>query len=99
LALIEPGTVVVAVLDPLRDKMRSNVAEAVARGATVVVLAADGDPDAEGDYVLRVPKVADAVLAPVVEVVPLQLLAYTLARRLGTDVDRPRNLAKTVTVE
>ena len=99
LALIEPGTVVVAVLDPLRDKMRSNVAEAVARGATVVTVAADGDRDADGDHVLRVPAVADPVLAPVVEVVPLQLLAYGLARRLGNDVDRQRNLAKTVTVE
>ncbi|HTX62989.1 MAG TPA: glutamine--fructose-6-phosphate transaminase (isomerizing) [Acidimicrobiales bacterium] len=99
LALIEPGAVVVAILDPLRDKMRSNVAEAVARGATVVAVAADGDVDAEGDHVLRVPDVANPVLAPVVEVVPLQLLAYGLARRLGNDVDRPRNLAKTVTVE
>jgi glutamine---fructose-6-phosphate transaminase (isomerizing) len=99
LALVEPGTVVVAVLDPLRDKMRSNVAEAVARGATVVAVAADGDPDAAGDHVLRVPDVADPVLAPAVQVVPLQLLAYSLAHRLGNDIDRPRNLAKTVTVE
>ena len=99
LALVEPGTVVVAVLDPLRDKMRSNVAEAAARGATVVVVTADDDADPPGDHVLRVPAVGDPVLAPVVEVVPLQLLAYGLARRLGNDVDRPRNLAKTVTVE
>ncbi len=99
LALVEPGTVVVAVLDPLRDKMRSNVAEAVARGATVVAIASDEDLDADGDHVLRVPSVTDPVLAPVVEVIPLQLLAYGLARRLGNDVDRPRNLAKTVTVE
>jgi len=118
LALIEPGTVVVAVLDPLREKMLSNVAEAAARGATVVVLAPDaeseddgarGEPGAEADsvarglglarHVLRIPKAPDPVLAPVVEVVPLQLLAYSLARRLGNDVDRPRNLAKTVTVE
>ena len=99
LALVEPGTVVVAVADPLRDKMRSNVAEAAARGATVVAVAADDDLDADGDHVLRVPTVTDPVLAPVVEVVPLQLLAYALARRLGNDVDRPRNLAKTVTVE
>ncbi|HVC13500.1 MAG TPA: glutamine--fructose-6-phosphate transaminase (isomerizing) [Acidimicrobiales bacterium] len=99
LALIEPGTVVVAVLDPLRDKMRSNVAEAAARGATVVAVAADDDLDVAGDHVLRVPSLTDPVLAPVVQVVPLQLLAYGLARRLGNDVDRPRNLAKTVTVE
>ncbi len=99
LALIEPGTVVVAVLDPLRDKMGSNVAEAVARGATVVAVASDGDAGVVADHVLRVPAVADPVLAPAVQVVPLQLLAYGLARRLGNDVDRPRNLAKTVTVE
>jgi glucosamine--fructose-6-phosphate aminotransferase (isomerizing) len=109
LALIEPGAVVVAVLDPLRDKMLSNIAEAAARGATVVVVAPDPDPDGPSDdgnrglaaaqHVLRVPRAPDAVLAPVVEVVPLQLLAYALARRLGNDVDRPRNLAKTVTVE
>jgi glutamine---fructose-6-phosphate transaminase (isomerizing) len=100
LALIEPGVVVVAVLDPLKDKMRSNIAEAAARGATVVVVAADGeDVSGLGDHVLRVPAVEDPILAPVVTVVPLQLLAYSLARRLGNDVDRPRNLAKTVTVE
>ncbi|MDA8313283.1 MAG: glutamine--fructose-6-phosphate transaminase (isomerizing) [Actinomycetota bacterium] len=99
LALVEPGTVVVAVTDPLRDKLRSNIAEAAARGATIVSVAADDDADAAGDHVLRVPRVTDPVLAPVVEVVPLQLLAYALARRLGNDVDRPRNLAKTVTVE
>jgi glucosamine--fructose-6-phosphate aminotransferase (isomerizing) len=99
LALIEPGTVVVAICDPLRDKMRSNVSEAAARGATVVAVASDDDLDATGDYVLRVPSLTDPVLAPVVEVIPLQLLAYGLARRLGNDVDRPRNLAKTVTVE
>ncbi len=100
LALVEPGVVVVAVLDPLQDKMRSNIAEASARGATVVVVAADGE-DVTGlsDHVLRVPRVDDPILAPVVTVVPLQLLAYALARRLGNDVDRPRNLAKTVTVE
>ena len=101
IALIEPGTVVVGVLGPLRDKMLSNVAEVAARGATVVLVAGDGHAGAASvaDHVLRVPEVADPLLAPVVDVVPLQLLAYALARRLGNDVDRPRNLAKTVTVE
>ena len=117
LALIEPGTVVVAVLDPLRDKMLSNVAEASARGATVVLVVSDATTTAAttaattatataaataataADHVIYVPNVREPVLAPVVEVVPLQLLAYGLARRLGNDVDRPRNLAKTVTVE
>ncbi len=103
LALIEPGTVVVALLDPLREKMTSNVAEAAARGATVVALASDGTPEVAGlagvEHVLHVPAVPEPMFAPAVQVVPLQLLAYALARRLGNDVDRPRNLAKTVTVE
>ena len=101
IALIEPGTVVVGVLAPLREKMASNVAEVAARGAKVVVVASDDDtrvPDGV-DHVLRVPGVPDPLLAPVVDVVPLQQLAYAVARRLGHDVDRPRNLAKTVTVE
>ncbi|MGH8980764.1 MAG: SIS domain-containing protein, partial [Acidimicrobiales bacterium] len=103
LALIEPGTVVVAIVDPLREKMASNVAEAAARGATVVAVAPDGTPEVAGlagvEHVLHVPAVREPMFAPVVEVVPLQLLAYALARRLGNDIDRPRNLAKTVTVE
>jgi glucosamine--fructose-6-phosphate aminotransferase (isomerizing) len=100
IALVEPGTVVVAVLGPLRDKVQSNIAEVASRGATVVVVAEDGvGVPASVEHVLRVPVVADPLMAPVVAVVPLQLLAYALARRLGRDVDRPRNLAKTVTVE
>ena len=102
IALIEPGTVVVGVAtrSRLTEKMLSNVAEVRTRGATVVLVAEDGDEDtaACADHVLWVPPV-DPLLAPLVNVVPLQLLAYVLARRLGHDVDRPRNLAKTVTVE
>jgi glutamine---fructose-6-phosphate transaminase (isomerizing) len=102
IALIEPGTVVVAVAtrSELADKLRSNVAEVASRGATVVLVASDGDTEAAGlaDHVLWVPEVAP-LLSPVVNVVPLQLLAYRLARQRGLDVDRPRNLAKTVTVE
>jgi glutamine---fructose-6-phosphate transaminase (isomerizing) len=103
IALIEPGTVVVAVVGggTLREKVLANVAEVGARGATLVLVAEDGDAGAAAaaDHVLWVPPVVDPLLAPVVDVVPLQLLAYGLARRLGHDVDRPRNLAKTVTVE
>ncbi len=102
LALIEPGVVVVAVAtDPaLHEKMLSNLAEVKARGASVVAVATDDDEviDAVADYVLRVP-VTEPLFAPMVDIVPLQLLAYSLARGLGRNVDRPRNLAKTVTVE
>jgi len=102
IALIVPGTVVVGVVtgSPLHEKMLANVAEVASRGATVVLVADDGDDRAEAvaDHVLWVPP-TEPLLSPVVGVVPLQLLAYRLARLLGNDVDRPRNLAKTVTVE
>ena len=102
IAVIEPGCVVVAVATggPLREKMLSNVSEVKARGATVVIVAADGDEEVASlaDFVLMVPG-TDELLSPVVDIVPLQQLAYHLARHRGLDVDRPRNLAKTVTVE
>jgi glucosamine--fructose-6-phosphate aminotransferase (isomerizing) len=102
IALIEPGTVVVGIAtrNPLWEKMLSNVAEVRSRGATVVLLANDGDEEsaAAADHVLWVPP-TEPLLSPVVGVVPLQQLAYRLARLHGHDPDRPRNLAKTVTVE
>jgi glutamine---fructose-6-phosphate transaminase (isomerizing) len=102
LALIEPGVVVVAVVtDPaMHEKMLSNLAEVKARGATVVAVATDDDEyvEAIADYVLRVPA-TEPLFTPMVDVVPLQLFAYAMARGLGRNVDRPRNLAKTVTVE
>jgi glutamine---fructose-6-phosphate transaminase (isomerizing) len=102
IALIEPGTVVVGIAtrNPLWEKMLSNVAEVRSRGATVVLVADDGDEQsaAVADHVLWVPPVPP-LLAPVVGVVPIQQLAYRLARLHGHDPDRPRNLAKTVTVE
>jgi glucosamine--fructose-6-phosphate aminotransferase (isomerizing) len=102
LAVIEPGCVVVAVASggPLQEKMLSNVAEVKARGATVVLVVDDGDAAAAaiGDFVLYVPPTTP-LLAPIKDVVALQQLAYHLARARGLDVDRPRNLAKTVTVE
>jgi glucosamine--fructose-6-phosphate aminotransferase (isomerizing) len=102
IALIEPGTVVVGIAtrNPLWEKMLSNIAEVRSRGATVVLLAEDGDEEsaAVADHVLWVPATSP-LLAPVVGVVPLQQLAYRLARLHGHDPDRPRNLAKTVTVE
>ena len=102
IALIEPGAVVVGIAtrNPLWEKMLSNIAEVRSRGATVVLVADDGDEAsaAVADHVLWVPR-TDPLLAPVVGVVPLQQLAYRLARLHGHDPDRPRNLAKTVTVE
>jgi glucosamine--fructose-6-phosphate aminotransferase (isomerizing) len=102
IALIEPGAVVVGVATrtQLWDKMMGNIAEVRSRGATVVLVANDGDDEtaSQADDVLWVPR-THPLLAPVVDVVPLQLFAYHLARAHGHDVDRPRNLAKTVTVE
>ena len=102
IALIEPGTVVIGIAtrNPLWEKMLSNIAEVRSRGATVVLLAEDGDEEsaAVADHVLWVPA-ASPLLSPIVGVVPLQQLAYRLARLHGHDPDRPRNLAKTVTVE
>jgi glucosamine--fructose-6-phosphate aminotransferase (isomerizing) len=102
IALIEPGAIVVGIAtrNPLWEKMLSNIAEVRSRGATVVLVADDGDAESEkmADHVLWVPP-TNPLLSPVVGVVPLQLLAYRLARLHGHDPDRPRNLAKTVTVE
>jgi glucosamine--fructose-6-phosphate aminotransferase (isomerizing) len=102
IALVEPGTVVVGVATrtPVWEKMISNIAEVKSRGASVVLVADDGDEETarHADAVLWVPA-TEPLFSPVVDVVPLQQLAHSLARLHGLDVDRPRNLAKTVTVE
>jgi glucosamine--fructose-6-phosphate aminotransferase (isomerizing) len=102
IALVEPGTVVVAVATrtPAWEKLMGNVAEVRSRGATVVLVANDGHEEAaaQADEVLWVPE-THPLFAPVLDVVPLQQFAYHVARAKGLDVDRPRNLAKTVTVE
>jgi glutamine---fructose-6-phosphate transaminase (isomerizing) len=102
IALVEPGTVVIGVATrtPIWEKMMSNVAEVKSRGATVVLVANDGDEETarQADAVLWVPE-TPYLFAPIVDVVPLQMFAYSLARLHGHDVDRPRNLAKVVTVE
>jgi glucosamine--fructose-6-phosphate aminotransferase (isomerizing) len=93
-------TVAIATPGPWRDRMLGNVREVKARDGLVILVAADGDGDAEkiADLVLRVPPV-HPWLAPLVNVLPLQLLAYETAKRRGCDIDQPRNLAKTVTVQ
>jgi len=102
IALVEPGTVVVGVATrtPVWEKMIANVAEVRSRGASVVLVANDGDDETarHADAVLWVPS-TEHLFSPILDVVPLQLFAYSLARLHGLDVDRPRNLAKTVTVE
>ncbi|HWD51221.1 MAG TPA: glutamine--fructose-6-phosphate transaminase (isomerizing) [Acidimicrobiales bacterium] len=102
IALVEPGTVVIGVATRTRlwEKMMANVAEVKSRGATVILVGNDGDEETarQADAVLWVPG-THQLFAPVVDVVPLQLFAYSMARLHGLDVDRPRNLAKVVTVE
>lgn len=102
IALIDESmpVVVVAPRDAQFEKTLSNVEEVRAREGQVIAIATEGDADMAriAQHVLSVPKVPDCVL-PLVTVVPLQLLAYYMADLKGTDVDQPRNLAKTVTVE
>jgi glucosamine--fructose-6-phosphate aminotransferase (isomerizing) len=102
IALIDDTMPVVAIVtrDSLYDKMISQVQQAKARGGIVIALANEGDQNIlrEADHVIRVPQ-APPLLAPVVNVIPLQLLSYHIAVRRGCDVDQPRNLAKSVTVE
>jgi glucosamine--fructose-6-phosphate aminotransferase (isomerizing) len=102
IALIDEAmpVVAIAVRDHVYDKMISQVEQVKARGGIVVAIATEGDEDiaAKADHVLYVPP-TQTLLSPVVNVVPLQLLAYYLAVRRGCDVDQPRNLAKSVTVE
>ena len=102
IALVEPGlpVVVVATESAVYPKVLSNVQEVKARGAEVIAVATEGDKEIEryADHVIRIPKTPE-LLAPVVVSVPLQLLAYRIAKLRGCDVDQPRNLAKSVTVE
>jgi glucosamine--fructose-6-phosphate aminotransferase (isomerizing) len=102
IALIENGTVVIALSTQKRlyDKMISNIREVTTRGAKVLGLTMEGNTDIEkvAEAALYIPQVQD-VLAPVLSVIPLQLLAYYIAVQKGCDVDKPRNLAKSVTVE
>ena len=102
IALIDESMPVLAIVtkDALYDKMISQVQQAKARGGVVIALATEGDEliRQEADYVIYVPA-TPPLLAPIVNVVPLQLLSYHIAVRRGADVDQPRNLAKSVTVE
>ena len=102
IALIEQGRLVVALAcqEALFDKLMSNVKEVKARGARVLAAAIEGNRRifTEADDVIFVPE-TDALLLPVPEIVPLQLFAYYVAKENGCDIDKPKNLAKSVTVE
>ena len=104
IALIEPGSLVVALAPAghVFTKMVSNIQEVKARGASVLAIGTDGSAaelKEHADHVLTLPQPPHELATPVLSVVPLQLFAYHVARQRGEDVDQPRNLAKTVTVE
>jgi glucosamine--fructose-6-phosphate aminotransferase (isomerizing) len=102
LALVTEGTPVIVVLtqEHVYDKTISALQEVKARGAHVIAVAYEDDSEIEKytDMVLRVPRTLD-LLSPVLSIIPLQLLSYYVALELGHDIDQPRNLAKSVTVE
>lgn len=102
LALVTKDTPVIALLTQrhVQEKMLSNIQEVKARGGPVIAVAYDGDREVAKhvETVIRIPETAD-LLAPVLAIIPLQLLAYYVARERGNDIDQPRNLAKSVTVE
>ena len=102
IALLDEATPVVCVAtdSPVLDKVLSNIAEVRARGAHVIAVASEGNPEVamHAEEVVTVPA-TDWLLQPVLAIIPLQLLAYHIARARGLNVDQPRNLAKTVTVE
>jgi glucosamine--fructose-6-phosphate aminotransferase (isomerizing) len=102
IALLDESTPVVCVAtdSPILDKVVSNVQEVRARGAHVIAIASEGNKDIghHADEVIPVPAL-DWMLQPLLAVIPLQVLAYRIARLRGLNVDQPRNLAKTVTVE
>jgi len=103
IALIEEGTPVIAILPVghehgLDEKMLSNVQEVKARGAKVIVIAEEGAQVTGAEHIIRIP-IAPAIFQPILATVPLQVFAYEMAVTRGNDVDQPRNLAKSVTVE
>ena len=96
----EMPVVAIALRDELYDKMTSNIEQVKAREGTVIAIASEGDEELakKSDYVIYLPQ-ASPLLMPILAAIPLQFFAYHIAVRRGCDVDQPRNLAKTVTVE
>lgn len=103
IALIEEGTLVICSItqENLFDKMISNIKEVKARGAVVMAITQEkyvSEAEKSADMVIAIPYV-DSLLTPLVAVTPMQLFAYYMSVLRGNDVDKPRNLAKSVTVE
>jgi glutamine---fructose-6-phosphate transaminase (isomerizing) len=102
ISLIENGTLVIALATQKRlfEKMMSNIKEVKARGATVlgVTTYSNQQIEKEAEYVFYIPEICDMML-PSLAVIPLQMFAYNIANLKGCDIDKPRNLAKSVTVE
>ena len=102
IALIDENmpVVVVAIRDNVYDKIVSNIEQVKARDGVVIAVATEGDEEIldKADEVIYVPW-ASPLLNPVLTIIPMQILAYHIAVRRGCDVDQPRNLAKSVTVE
>ena len=100
IALIENGITVISIITnkDLVEKTISNVQEVVTRGAKTLIITNQILPNTNFDYVIDIPK-TDELVSPILSVIPLQLLAYYISKNKGLDVDKPRNLAKSVTVE
>jgi glucosamine--fructose-6-phosphate aminotransferase (isomerizing) len=102
IALIDDDmpVIFIATKDDVYEKVVSNIQEVKARGGRLIAIVTEGDKEVAqiADHVIEIPRCVDA-LAPLLSVVPLQLLSYRIAVLRGCDVDQPRNLAKSVTVE
>jgi glucosamine--fructose-6-phosphate aminotransferase (isomerizing) len=100
IALIDPemSILVVASRGHLAEKVRSNLEQVRARGGHVIVIGSDEESLAASDEHVRIPECSEW-LSPILNVIPLQLVAYHMADLKGFDIDKPRNLAKSVTVE
>ena len=99
IALIDEGYPVISIItdENLSHKTVSNIQEVISRGAKTIVVTND-NINKSFDYVIKIPK-TNKYLSPILSVIPLQLLSYYIAKEKGLDVDKPRNLAKSVTVE
>ena len=100
IALIDNGITVISILtdENLIDKSVSNIQEVITRGAKTLVITNQDLPNNNFDFVISIPKI-NPLISPILSVIPLQLLAYYISKAKGLDVDKPRNLAKSVTVE
>ena len=100
IALIENGVTVIGIItNPnLLEKSISNIQEVITRGAKTLIITNQILPNGHFDYVINIPE-TNPLISPVLSVVPMQLLSYYISKQKGLDVDKPRNLAKSVTVE